>query len=58
MAKVKKKYILYYDTEYGLGEKVDHIKYNTKPEAEAAIREYKCIDKICGNYNEYFIMEV
>ena len=58
MSKAKKKYILYYDTEYGLGEKVDHIEYKTKEEIYAAIREYRCIDRICGNYNEYFIMEV
>lgn len=58
MAKSKKKYVLYYDTPNGLGEKVDNIKYETKQFAENAIREYKQIDRICGNYNEYFVMEV
>lgn len=57
MTRSKNKYVLYYDTPNGLGEKVDGIEYKTKQFAEAAIREYKQIDRICGNYNEYFIME-
>lgn len=57
MAK-NKKYILYYDTENGLGGKVDHIEYKTKEEVNLAIMEYKRIDRILGNNFEYFIMEI
>ena len=55
---MEKKYILYFDTENGIGERVDYIKYNTKEEVNTAIMEYKRIDKICGNNNEYIVKEV
>lgn len=58
MSRRKKRYILYYDTEYGIGKKVDHIEYQSREEANIAIIEYEIIDRICGNHNEYFVMEV
>lgn len=58
MSKNKNKYVLYYYTPNGLGEKVDYIEYNTKEEVNNAIREYKTIDKINGNNYEYYVMEI
>ena len=58
MARNKKKYIIYFDTPEGLGEKVDYIEYSTRERAEVEVMRYKATDRICGNNNEYFIMEV
>lgn len=48
-------YIIYYDTPEGKGEKVDYIEYKTEQDAKFAVMEYKRIDRINGNYNEYLI---
>ena len=58
MAKKTKRYIIYFDTPEGLGEKVDYIEYPTRERAEVEVMRYKATDKICGNNNEYFLMEV
>ena len=53
-----KKYFIYFDTDEGLIEKVDYIEYATREEAEINIMEYKRIDRICGNNNEYSVVEI
>lgn len=37
---------------------MDYIEYNTKQEANNAIKEYEVIDKINGNNYEYYVMEI
>ena len=58
MARKQKRYIIYYETENGLGEMVDCIKYPTKERAEVEMNRYKATDKLCGNNNDYIIIEV
>lgn len=58
MRRSKKIYVIYFDTYEGLGEKVDYIEYATREEAEIKIMEYKRIDRICGNNNEYSVVEI